>query len=538
MSEGRPSGGEGSGDLVGTVLASRYRILARLGEGAMGAVYLGEHLRMGRKDAIKVISRSMASNAEAMARFEREARNASFISHPNVCAVYDFGETPDGLAFLAMEFVEGETLNAVLEGSGGRLPSKRATHIARQVTSALEAAHAREIVHRDLKPDNIMLTRARDGSDVVKVVDFGIAKGIGDEESQAVTRMGFVIGTPEYMSPEQLAGDRLDGRSDLYSLGLVLFRLLTGHLPFRAASSQELMLKRLTEDPLPLSAFLPEGSYPSSLQGVLDRALQRSAEDRFPSAVEMGRALDRVLSGVVQPPAPPPEAGRTVPETVLAGQGEPTFQGGSGPGGAPPPVGPWQAPTPPGGERPPGGKEWRMSPLLLGGGATGVVLVVAALVWGLRGSGGEVVPLPPPDTAVVVDQTDPPDPDLPRQEEEREPPPEIPRPPEQRPATPPAIVVTPAEARALLLRQLSGLSGSPSRAVLAALRDSAQAVWGLDGASSSDRSLAAYITATTLLPLGGGDSIQGIGWLERSLDLDPQNRGALTLLQSHRPGRR
>src|SRR5437773_2096902 len=223
-------------DLVGQVLADRYHIMKKLGEGGMGQVYLAEHVKMGRRSAIKVMNPSMVHDPEAVARFNREAANASRISDSHVCAIYDFGETEDGLIYLAMEFVEGEPLTELLAREGA-LPVARAADICIQVAAALQAAHDLGIVHRDLKPDNIMLTRGRDGTDGVKVVDFGLAKAVGGEGGgQKVTRTGLVIGTPEFMSPEQLSGDKLDGRSDIYSLGLVLFNMLTGTLPFPADS--------------------------------------------------------------------------------------------------------------------------------------------------------------------------------------------------------------------------------------------------------------------------------------------------------------
>ena len=170
----------------------------------------------------------MGQDADAITRFNREASNASRISHPNVAAVYDFGETSDGLIYLAMEFVDGPSLTTLIERHGA-LPPLRAADIVRQAADALAVAHDMGIVHRDLKPDNIMIAKTRDGSDLVKVVDFGIAKAAGND-AQKVTKTGLVVGTPEYMSPEQLAGDKLDGRSDIYSLGLVAFNMLTGAL--------------------------------------------------------------------------------------------------------------------------------------------------------------------------------------------------------------------------------------------------------------------------------------------------------------------
>ena len=284
---------DGETSLVGGVLQS-YHIIKKLGEGGMGAVYLGEHVKMGRKSAIKVMTQSLANDTDAIARFNREAANAASINHVNVCAIYDFGETADGTIFLAMEYIEGEALTDLIKREGP-LDLKRAGAILKQTGEALQAAHELGIVHRDLKPDNIMIAKARDGSDLVKVVDFGIAKAMGGEEGQNVTRTGLVVGTPEYMSPEQLSGDKLDGRSDVYSLALVFFRMITGTLPFRADSAQEVMIKRLTDEPARLNEALPGASFPPKLQLVMDRAMERMPSDRYAAAGEFaGEAVTAV----------------------------------------------------------------------------------------------------------------------------------------------------------------------------------------------------------------------------------------------------
>jgi serine/threonine protein kinase len=278
-------------DLVGMVIADRYHITKKLGEGGMGQVYLAEHVKMGRRCAIKIMMPGTMSDPEAISRFNREAANASRISHPNVCAIYDFGETPDGLIYLAMEFIEGKSLTDLL-AEAGTLPLVRAATMIQQSAEALQVAHDLGIVHRDLKPDNIMVSPVR-GTDVVKVVDFGIAKAIGGEDGKAqkVTKTGFVVGTPEYMSPEQLAGDPVDGRSDLYSLGLVFYRMLTGASPFPADSQQETMIKRLTDDPMPLAVARPDVRFPPEVQRVFDRALARNPQARYQSANDFAREV-------------------------------------------------------------------------------------------------------------------------------------------------------------------------------------------------------------------------------------------------------
>jgi eukaryotic-like serine/threonine-protein kinase len=350
-------------DLVGQVVADRYHVIKKLGEGGMGQVYLAEHVKMGRRSAIKVMNASMVHDPDAVARFNREAANASRISHPNVCAIYDFGETPDGLIYLAMEFIEGEPLTALLERDGA-LPVPRAVGIFTQVAEALHAAHDLGIVHRDLKPDNVMLTRRKGGgADVVKVVDFGIAKAVGgggDESGQKVTKTGLVVGTPEFMSPEQLSGDKVDGRSDLYSLALVFYRMLTGKLPFDAATVQETMIQRLTEEPITLAVSRPDLTFPPGLQPVFDTALARSPAERYQAVTKfaadvasvtgIGRghttAVPQTRAGadaktqlLTAPPVPPRKRSRvpvalgTVLVLGAGGAGWALFGGGGGGGG-------------------------------------------------------------------------------------------------------------------------------------------------------------------------------------------------------------
>ena len=290
----------GSTDLVGSMIGERYHVLKKLGEGGMGQVYLAEHVKMGRKSAVKVMNSSMVHDADAIGRFNREAANASRINHPNVAGIYDFGETSDGLVYLAMEFIEGETLTDLLKANGA-LPPVRAAEINRQTAAALNVAHDLGIVHRDLKPDNIMITKDHDGLDCVKVVDFGIAKAAGSE-AQNVTRTGMVIGTPEYMSPEQLSGEKLDGRSDLYSLALVAFNMLTGKLPFPGESAQTSMIMRLTDKPKQLGDMKHDVSWPAELQQVMDKALERDVSLRYRTAREFATAFS---SAVQQIPARP-----------------------------------------------------------------------------------------------------------------------------------------------------------------------------------------------------------------------------------------
>jgi serine/threonine-protein kinase len=270
--------------LIDKTIADRYLIKELLGVGGMGRVYVAEHVALGRKSAVKVINPSLANSAEAISRFNREAANASRINHPNVAQIYDFGES-DGVLYLAMEYIEGEALATTIERLGP-VPAPRAANITMQVADALAAAHQLGIVHRDLKPENIMIGRKHDGTDWVKVVDFGIAKTMEAEHSQNVTSVGVSMGTPEYMSPEQFTGEKLDHRTDIYSLALVLFNMLTGQLPFPRVTSKETLVKRLTTNPAPLAEVRPNTPWPPGLQTALDRALAPDASERY------GRVLD------------------------------------------------------------------------------------------------------------------------------------------------------------------------------------------------------------------------------------------------------
>ena len=289
--------------LIGKTIADRYLIQELIGVGGMGRVYVAEHVALGRKSAVKVINPAHANSAEAISRFNREAANASRINHPNVAQIYDFGEST-GVLYLAMEYIEGESLALLIERLGP-IPAPRAAGITMQVADALAAAHQLGIVHRDLKPENIMIGRKHDGTDWVKVVDFGIAKTMEPEMGQNVTMVGVSMGTPEYMSPEQFTGEKLDHRTDLYSLALVLFNMLTGQLPFPKVTSKETLVKRLTASPSPLAEVLPKTPWPPGLQAALDRALAPNAEERYARvldfATDVVRASDRTPVLVQRP---------------------------------------------------------------------------------------------------------------------------------------------------------------------------------------------------------------------------------------------
>jgi serine/threonine protein kinase len=288
---------KGSDSLIGSVLADRYHILKRIGEGGMGRVYLGEHVKMNRQCAIKVMSPALVNDAESASRFAREASNAARIIHPNVAAVFDYGES-DGLVYLVMEFVDGEPLSRLLAREAP-FALERAIDLARQIADGLGAAHELGIVHRDLKPDNILVSRSRSGREVVKVVDFGIAKAMQEGAGEALTRTGLVIGTPEFMSPEQLLGDPIDARSDLYALGCIMHLMLTAAPAFDAPTREQMIKRRLSENPPHAQALDP--GIPDAIDRVIMRLLARTPDDRFSSAAEVRDALSgphtRRLSG-------------------------------------------------------------------------------------------------------------------------------------------------------------------------------------------------------------------------------------------------
>ena len=292
----------------GAIIAERYRINRLLGEGGMGKVYAAEHVHMRKQVAVKVLHPEMSTTPEIVARFEREAVAAGKIAHPNVAAATDFGRLPNGSFFLVLEHVAGTDLRAVIRK--GAVSQERALRIIRQIVAAVAAAHAAGIIHRDLKPENIMLVEREDDPDFVKVLDFGIAKidviGIVDpgsdtieplSGSQPLTKMGTVFGTPDYMSPEQALGQTIDARSDLYSIGVMLYELLTGERPFKGGAVT-LMRKHVLE---------AAPSLPSAVQNAIDprfdlviqKLLQKSAPDRYASAIELGTVLGELLS---QPP--------------------------------------------------------------------------------------------------------------------------------------------------------------------------------------------------------------------------------------------
>ncbi|RYE84143.1 MAG: serine/threonine protein kinase, partial [Myxococcales bacterium] len=266
-----------------------------------------EHLLLGRTVAVKIIHGHLLSDESASARFITEARAASQLNHPNSVGVIDFGTTEDGLLYLVMEYLRGRDLARVLNESG-LLPLRRSVEVIRQVLAALAEAHELGIIHRDLKPENIILEPRRGGGDYVKVVDFGLAKVRAE---RSVTRPGIVCGTPDYMAPEQGRGDTLDGRSDLYSVGVILFLLLTGRLPFEGDSPTQVVLLHLTMPPPDPRQVAPGRALPDALVDVCMRALSKDPDKRYADADAFAQALLESLE------LPPQHEGSSPGEVIV-----------------------------------------------------------------------------------------------------------------------------------------------------------------------------------------------------------------------------
>ncbi len=305
----------------GTIIAERYRVEELLGEGGMGAVYRAEHVHMRKQVAVKVLHRSMSSTDEIVARFEREAVAAGNISHPNVAAATDFGKLADGSFFLVLEYIDGQSLRSLLNAEG-RVTPDRALRIVSQIAGALGAAHAKGVVHRDLKPENVMLVARPGEEELVKVLDFGIAKididsvgtssgTTGPSSAQPLTRVGAVFGTPDYMAPEQAVGQAVDGRADLYAIGVMLYEMLAGQRPYRGGTVTVLRQHVLHEiPPLPTEVLTQVDPRVGALVNDL---LAKTPDLRVPTAQDL---QDRVGVLLTQPSPPVPLAAPSRPSPM------------------------------------------------------------------------------------------------------------------------------------------------------------------------------------------------------------------------------
>jgi serine/threonine-protein kinase len=300
---------------VGKTLPGGYHILDLISVGGMGRVYRAEQSALGRTVAVKIIHPHLLSDENSALRFITEARAASQLNHPNSIAVFDFGRTDDGQPYLVMEFLRGKDLARVAYEEGP-LAFSRIVEVLRQVLQALSEAHDLGIVHRDLKPENVILEPLRRGGDFVKVVDFGLAKLRADAQTPSVTSPGIVCGTPDYMAPEQGRGDPIDGRSDLYAVGVMLFQLLTGRLPFEADSPTQVVMMHMTIPvPDPRQAA-PERNIPEPLVQVVNKALAKDARKRYQDAFEFADALKSALALAE---SVPPDQRYSLPPPSLTG---------------------------------------------------------------------------------------------------------------------------------------------------------------------------------------------------------------------------
>lgn len=281
--------------LIGQTLGEKYRIEEEIGAGGMCLVYRATQTLIGKTVALKVLRPQLAVDQDIVRRFEQEATALGRLHHPHAINVFDFGFTPQGSPFLVMDFIEGQTLKEILRQEGP-LPIARMNKLLGQICGALQAAHAEGIIHRDIKPDNILISEA-DGEDWVTVVDFGVAKIQEDiNQRAALTGAGIIIGTPRYMSPEQSEGKTIDHRSDIYSLGVVLYEMLTGEAPFNDDSSTRLLIKHLTEMPPPLSEKRPD--LPAEIEAIVMCTLAKDPDERPASALELSEAFEQAVAAL------------------------------------------------------------------------------------------------------------------------------------------------------------------------------------------------------------------------------------------------
>ncbi len=279
--------------LIGTLIAEKFEVLALMGEGAMGRIYRARHIALDRMVAIKVLHKHLGGEDRVAKRFHREAKAASRLSHPNSVQIIDFGRSGDGLLYIAMELLEGEDLQTILDHDYPLSPKRIASLLVPSLR-AVEEAHRAGIIHRDFKPDNIIVFSDRTGREHVKVCDFGIAK-ILDGEGNSITVDGFVCGTPQYMAPEQARGDEIDHRVDVYAAGVVLYQMLAGVVPFGGDTALGIITRHLTDVPVPPHERVPEMGVPLALEVIALKAMSKDPAGRFQSAGELGDAIEEAV---------------------------------------------------------------------------------------------------------------------------------------------------------------------------------------------------------------------------------------------------
>ncbi len=302
-----PGAGATQKSLVGSTISNKYRILSKIGSGAMGTVYLGEHLGIHKKVALKVLHSDLNVNDELLQRFQQEGIAAGKFTHPNAIQIFDFDKDVGNVFYLAMEYVEGTTLQQLIKDQGPQ-SVKKSIHILKQILSALSEAHKEGIIHRDLKPENVMVTDPESEKPSVKVLDFGISKlrDLGGTGQALKTQTGRIMGTPLYMAPEQFSGDKVDHRCDIYASGLVLFELLAGARPFQADTVNEILFKQAMEETPSLHSVHPDLKIPKGLEEIVHKAANKKQDERYQTSTEMIDALSDLDFGVIAKGKPKP----------------------------------------------------------------------------------------------------------------------------------------------------------------------------------------------------------------------------------------
>jgi serine/threonine protein kinase len=465
----------GAPDLIGREIAGRYRIVKKLGEGGMGAVYRGEQMSLKRAVAVKLLKPELGANQMILRRFNAEAEAVAKLSHPNTVNIYDFGQDTDGSLFIAMEFIEGRSLREAIQKEGP-FSATRAISIALQVAASLSDAHAHSIVHRDLKPDNVMLQDRGRQKDVVRVLDFGIAKLRDDNRAtqQAMTQAGDMLGTPQYMAPEQIRGEKIDGRTDVYALGCMVYEMVTARLPFEAATIMAMLSKHLVENVVPPSQRRPDLAIPPAIDQLVLHAMAKDPAARPATMDQLAELLQAVLAQL--PADPNRSAGMSVQQGIPTPVAPSSFSPAMPPPTTPPPLAAAADTFPPPMTPPPGMPSGsfgapsgpaptanvRTSPTVSGKSKTPLYVVLGVLVLGGIGAGvyfatrddGKSTSPKQPDpwqtgsgSAQPAPAPDPDEPDEPEQPDE----PDEPAPPKQDPwasADPPAGAANVASAPA------------------------------------------------------------------------------------------
>jgi eukaryotic-like serine/threonine-protein kinase len=429
--------------LIGRTVGGRYRVVSKLGQGGMGTVFRAEQISVKRLIALKVLDPTLGTDPELIRRFNAEAEVAGRLSHPNTVTLFDFGQDETGLLFIAMELVKGTSVRDVIQNEGAVAPL-RAVDIAEQVASSLADAHAHGIVHRDLKPDNVILSERAGRQDVARVLDFGIAKLRDDRgtltgANAAMTRAGQLLGTPAYMSPEQILGQGIDGRTDVYALGVMLYEMVSGRLPFDATSLMALLAMHMHDAPIPLEIRRPDLMLPIPLKTLIMRCLAKAPADRpadmkavllelgeMKQSLGGGRAATGAMPGYTPPPSGPPPfappytpAPTAWPPQVHAPTAQPTPPPNWAPPAAsatPPPSpaalasSPWVPPPPPGTTPTPPPKRKPNKAIWIAA-LVGALAVAIAVPLALRKKGDEAVttpePTPSPPTPTDPEPTPP-----------------------------------------------------------------------------------------------------------------------------------